>query len=303
MELDTSAAREFLAVLDGEKSIEAVWEHPAYDVARDHAKLFGRDLTIEDVKGALAGEDTAFAWGGKLADHRDQIESLLEHVERNEDEWGEEMERELQRVTPERAYSKPTVYFAIGYEMGIGLDGGAFVNLNVPFFFGDPRQLFYTALHESSHVCYERYHDARSEFGPDDFTTQAGQRDIFRTVFHTEAFATYTPLRVRRTDGNLAEDEHIIAQDYRILDDAAEKQSLVAEYDAFREELADGAVSRERFMAALFGELRLPYRVGCVLLDELAAAEGLDAVREAFVCEPTPFVDHYDWVLDGYRTA
>jgi hypothetical protein len=305
MNVDDSAVELFLSHLDGDASLDEFWAHPAYDVARDHAEMFGRELTQDDIEGALAGEETAFVRTGNFERNQERIARLLKHVRANEDDWTDRIARHLKRVTHEDDLSDVTVYLGVGYELGIGMETGAYLNLNQPIFFDMPRQLLYTAIHESSHVIYEQEHRARSELDleADLLAQREMQWDVFNTVFHTEAFATYTPLALRRADGNVAGYDHVICEDYGALSDDSQLRDLVERYDSLRETLREGSVSRETLLGTLFGEHRLPYRVGCAMLDAIEREDGIGEVRDAFYRSPAEFCEEYDWILDEYRTS
>lgn len=194
-----------------------------------------------------------------------------------------------------------TVHLGVGYSIGVGLAGGAYLDASEPLFHRAPRELLYTAVHEASHVVYEREHDAVGELGPDPLAS-ADAETVWNTVFHTEALATYAPLALRRSDGNVGGDDHPLREDYAVLSDDERLETLVAEYDAFRERVHGGSVSCDDLFEHLFGGSRLPYRVGCALLDAVERTDGLDGVREAFHTDPVAFPERYDWALDRYRT-
>ena len=303
MRIDWSAAEQFLAYADGEATLDAVWGHPAYDVVRSHAELLGRDLSRSDVARALEGEETTFSGVGTLDGNREQVAAVLDHVRANEGAWTGEIERQLARITPDADRSEVDVYLGIGYSLGVGLEPGAYLNLAAPLFLDRPREVLYAAIHESSHVVYERSHHSRSELGPEDFETREGQQRVFDTVFHTEAFATYTPLALRRADGNTGSRDHPMREDYQVLSDPERLADLVAEYDSIRESMESGPVERETFVRHLFGGSRLPYRVGCALLDRIEERQGVQAVREAFYLDPSEFRERYDPLLDEYRSG
>ncbi len=305
MQLDTSPAEQFLAYVDGDYSLSTVWDHPAYDVARAHADLFGRELTQESVEDALDGEETAFSRPENPTENREEISDLLAHIRQREDEWREAIATHLRRVTREDDLSDVTVYLGIGYELGIGLEDGAYLDLNEPLFFESPRQLLYTAIHESSHTVYEHEHRARSDLSlePDLLGSPDHQLDVFETVFHTEAFATYTPLELRREDGNVGEVDHVLCADYRALSDDEQLRQLVERYDSLRDTVRDDSVSRRTLLGTLFGEHRLPYRLGCAMLDRIEREVGIEEVRDAFYLPPEEFLNTYDWALDAYRPA
>lgn len=301
MRFDSSAAERFLSYADGETSLSAVWKHPAYKIARKHAEILGIDLSREDISEAIAGKQTSFSQVRNLEKDRERIIRLIEHANTNEADWIVEIERQLKRVTPDEDVSDLPLFLAVGYELGIGLRNGAYLNLNEPLFLRMPRQLLYVAIHESSHVLYDRVHNFSSELGPELLDSQEGQQTVFNTLFHTEAFATYTPLNLRKHEGNVGEHDFPICEDYRVLADETRLQHHVVEYDSFRDTLQKKAVSQKTLWTRSFGESRLPYRVGCAMLRGIEEKQGREEVREAFYTDPGEFIEEYDWVLDEYR--
>lgn len=301
MRIDHSAAKQFLSYIDGDIPFSEVWRHPAYALAREHAELLDRDLRPEDIRQAQDDEQTSSTFGEGPSEKREQIAQLIAEVQSNEEAWIEQITQALTRVTPDERVSDIPVFLAVGYSSGLGLADGAYINLNEPLFLQQPRQLLYTAIHESSHVIYERVHGTANEVTPDQFRSEEGQRHVFDTVFHTEAYATYTPLALRRDDGNVGIHDHAICEDYSVCADETRMEEHVEEYDSVRDEIADGTMSRETFLSNLFGKRRLPYRVGCALLEGIEEKEGMDAVREGFYLDSDEFIEKYDWVIDEYR--
>jgi hypothetical protein len=304
MQFDATPARRFLAYADGERPLDDVWDHPAYaDVVQRHADLMGRDLERDDVDAALDGAETTFRGVEGLADNRERIEALLNHVDEHESEWVDVAERQLTRITPDEDPTDVPVYLGVGYEFGIGTMDGAFLNLNEPLFLEHPRQALYVAIHESSHVIYDRVHGHTDELGFESLATREGQVDVFETLFHTEAFATYTPLALRRAEDSLGAVDHLVTADYAAFDDEEHLADLVAEYDEFRARLREERVEPSTLFQRVFGESRLPYRLGCAMLDRLERERGLQALREAFYRDPSEFLAAYDGLLDVHRSA
>ncbi|RDI72182.1 hypothetical protein [Halopelagius longus] len=300
MQIDWSAAERFLSYVDGEESVSRLWNHPAYDVVREHAAVLGRDVTPEGISEAVDGEPDAFPGLEGFSETRPRIVRLLDRVRSREREWTDEIERHLRRVVPNAETSDVTVYLGVGYEIGVGVRSGAYVNLNEPLFLRAPRQLLYTCVHESSHVLYEGEHDALDRLGPRPMEYD-DQRAVWNTVFHTEAFATYAPLELRRSDGNVGGCDHVICDDYAVLSDSERLRTLVEEYDSVRERISRESLSPDEMVSRLFGGSRLPYRVGCALLEAVERRDGPDAVRDAFSTDPVEFPTRYDWALDEYR--
>lgn len=301
MRIDYSAAEQFLSTVDGDAPFAEVWQHPAYELAREHAELLGRDLSPEDVRNALDDEQATSTPGEAPSERRERIAQLLAEVRSNEDTWIDQITQALTRITPNEPVSDIPIFLAIGYSSGLGLADGAYINLNEPLFLQHPRQLLYTAIHESSHVVYERVHGTAKQVTPDQFYTRSGQQHVFNTVFHTEAYATYTPLALRRKDGNVGNHDHVICEDYSACADKARMEDLVEEFDAVRNAIADGSMSRETFLSNLFGKRRLPYRVGCALLERIEETEGMGAVRDGFYLDGDEFIETHERLLDVYR--
>lgn len=86
-----------------------------------------------------------------------------------------------------------------------------------------------------------------------------------------------------------------------MLSDPDRLADLVAEYDSVRDSLESGPVDRETFVRHLFGGSRLPYRVGCALLEQIEDRRGIEEVGEAFYLDPVEFYERYDPLLDEYR--
>lgn len=296
MRVDDSAARLFLSYVDGEATLEEVWDHPAYDIAREHAGLLGGDLSADHL--AVAGEDGT----PSVRDNRAAIEELLDAVRDAEPAWLDRITARLEQVVPGAETGDLPVYLGIGYETGIGLADGVYLDVSEPFYLDEPRRVSYAALHESTHVCYDRRHDMADRMADRSLDSADGQRRFFEILFHTEAYAVYAAGQPWRADG-VGGLDHPMCEDYRVLADADRLRDHVAQYDSFRAELAtDAPLSRETLFGHTFGGPRLPYRVGCAMLQRIEAEHGNEAVREAFTEPPETFVAEYDHLLDAYRT-
>lgn len=303
MKFDDAAAAQFFAYTTGEASLDSVWTHPAYKITRRHASLLGQDFSKADIREALNGTETPFGQFEDLSSTHDRVDTLRTHVADVASDWQRTADQTLTRVTPDADLASIPVHLGVGYSFGIGLQDGAYLNLNEPLFAEDPRQLLYAAIHESSHVVYDRLHSFSDELSVADLGSIDGQQRVFATLFHTEAFATYTPLSLRRSDGAMGEHDHLVSRDYAVLSDTDRLAALVEEYDASRDRLAESVCPPDAVLEPIYGPSRLPYRVGCALLMELERERGLDAVQEAFTVSPQTFLSRYDSLLDQYRTS
>lgn len=301
MDIDDRAVALFFRYVDGDQSLGLVWDHPAYDVVRKHATLLNRNLTKRDLEAAVEGAETTFQGVRNLSANRQAIMKLRDHIRTNKEAWLSTIREALERITPDADLVELTIYLAIGYEFGIGLREGAYLNLNEPLFHEDPRQALYTAIHESSHVVYDGIHEFSETLGPQLLQTVEGRKRFFEVLFHTEAYATFTPLAVRRDGGDLGVHDHPVSEDYRVIDDKARLGDLVDRYDAFRRRLADGEAGTQAVFSHVWGEHRLPYRVGTVMLERAARQSGMDMVRSGFKSDPGRFLAEFDQYLDPYR--
>ncbi len=122
-------------------------------------------------------------------------------------------------------------------------------------------------------------------------------------VLHNEGFAVYTPLRLRKREGNMGKKSHPVLSDYLIISDETKMEKQIKKYDSFLkefernvdewslEELIEGAMAKERH----------PFRIGGWIYKELEEKKGLDEVREAFYMDADEFVEEYDHLLDRLR--
>lgn len=305
VDIDLSAAEVFLEFLEGETNLTNVWGHPAYDLTRTHASILGRTLTEETLESALAGEENAFSHGTNLEnlpENRQRIEELLKHVRTNEERWSSTIERELNRIASPSWDENIVVHFAIGYDTGIGLSEGAFVNVNDPLAITDTRQLLYMAIHEAAHVLYDREHGFSDILDIELLSNREGQVTFFETVLHTEAFATYLPLRLRRAEGALGDSlEHPICSDYRVIQDKSSLADHVERYDFIQTQLAEESLPPEELSTHIWGQWRLPYRVGCAMVSSIASENGSEELVDALTVSPGEFTSTYDQTLDRYR--
>lgn len=192
MNIDCSGADVFLSSVDDEVPLSRVWNHPAYELTREHAAFLGQPFTQDDLSSAIDGDETAFGGLENLAANRERIEWLLEYVRDHETAWTDRIGRELERLTPNEDISDVTLYLGIGYNCGIGGEHGAYINLNESLFHRSPRQVLYTAIHECSHVLYEREHRSMQRLEPASMDSRAEQWRVWNTAFHSEAYDVRT---------------------------------------------------------------------------------------------------------------
>lgn len=142
MKFDFTGAEQFLSSLSKESSIQQVFEHPAYQIIRQHARKYSHGLEPGDISTALADEPSSFYGLKDLRQNLPQIKKLLAKIRMGATDWLDLTQNSLRRIFPAEDTSEITIYPFIGYDMGIGLN-----------------EFLYYMIHEFTHVIYERYHE------------------------------------------------------------------------------------------------------------------------------------------------
>lgn len=298
MKIDHSGAELFLSYIDDEATIDQVWNHNAYQIIREHAEKLRGGLKKEQIERAAKGEKSGYYGVSDIDENREDIDELIDVIKENEDVWLDEIEAELNRVVPDED-KDITIYPVFGFDIGIGLEKGVCINLNEKLFFDEPRQFVYMAIHESSHSLYSRIHGLPCIL---DVKTAEDRISFFSTFLHTEGYAVYIPLRLRNDDGYRGSKGHYITEDYHVLSDENLIKNHVKKYDNLREDLKNSENwSLKKYMNRGFGDHRLAYRIGCLLVELIEERKGIDEVRRAFYLDPDEFVKKYDPLLDEYR--
>lgn len=284
MHIDFSGIELFQAYRAGRATAGQVLEAPAYRSVRRHAELFGSGLTPRDLDDALQGKPSPFYGLGRLPERSEAIQRLLETLRQEGDVWLATAESVLAGLFPGEALDIP-VYPILGYDMGIGLDGAACLNVNHAPYLAQPREFLFYAIHECTHVIYERSHRLP---GLAEIVSPADWRSYFNLWLQYEGYAVYAPLTLRLQEDCLADG------DYQVLIDPAQIeahcQALLTALDALRSETP---LTQEQYLETCFGPQRLTYRMGCELIRRIERVYGMQAVRQAFYLSGDEFVEKY----------
>ncbi len=157
MQFDFGGAQQFLAYLNGKMPLGQALDHPSYKAVFQHARMFGNGLTAQDVENALAGKPSPFYGTESLKDNLPRITALLNLLDERQGEWRAIMKAELAHLFPNENLNI-TIYPILGYDMGIGLNGAVCMNLNCAAYLSAPMEFLFYAIHECTHVIYERCH-------------------------------------------------------------------------------------------------------------------------------------------------
>ena len=288
MQFDFSGALQFLAYLNGQAPLRQVLNHPAYKIVSRHAQMFWGGITAQDVENALAGKPSPFYGTESLKDNLPRITALLNLLDERQGEWCTMMKAELAHSFPNENLNI-TIYPILGYDMGIGLNGAVCMNLNCAAYLSAPMEFLFYAIHECTHVIYERCHLIPTLA---EICTPVQWRSYFNLWTQNEGFAVYAPLRMREKLGALDE------RDYQVLFDMPQLEIHRKAYWHALERLSgEQPLSRDEYLEICFGDMRLTYRIGCELLRRIERAYGLEAVQEAFLLDSNEFIARYQFLL------
>jgi hypothetical protein len=285
---DFSGVEQFLACLEGGSSPEQVFAHPAYQTVALHARQFGTGLNARDIENALAGGPSPFYGLVGLRPNLPRITHLLTCLRQQAGGWSAVIEFELRTLFLEEKQDI-TIYPILGYDMGIGLDNSVCMNLNCPAYLDESLEFLFYAVHECTHVLYERHHSIPALA---DIHTPAEWRSYFNLWTQNEGFAVYASLNLREKLGHLNE------RDYRVLLDRPDLEFHRLEYLSALGQLLDKTpLDRDAYLEICFGDRRLTYRLGCELLRRIEHTHGLTAVQQAFFMTGDEFIERYKHLL------
>lgn len=307
MKIDLTGHDLALSYLEDGAEFDELWNSEALQIIREFGDRFRGGLSKEEMKKVLDAKDVDMYGLGDIEENLPQIEELLTTIENNREDWLETMEEEINRVLPEEDTSEITIHPIPTFFYGIGLQDGACLNINDPIFFEDPREFVYHAIHECTHVLYARNHRV-----PSIHRLESPEEKIsfFNTFFHTEGFGVYAPLRLRKKEGAIQEENLLMVetpmiesfQDYLTMTDETKMRKTVEKYDSLRDEFKHiDEWDAEELLERTMGQQRYTYRVGGWLFKEIEEKKGLEEVREAFHMDPNDFVKEYDHLLDRLR--
>ncbi|HWQ46280.1 MAG TPA: hypothetical protein VN376_05400, partial [Longilinea sp.] len=272
----------------GHVTVQQLLDHPAYQTVCRHAELFSSGIKPLDVERAVSGERSPFYGMDKFSDRKERILALLNTLRSNIDPWTTVIHNQLSALFPE-ADLDITVYPIIGYDMGIGLNGAACLNVNTPLYLAEPYEFLFYIIHEATHVIYERAHTIPRLA---DVMTPMQWRSYFNLWLQNEGYAVYTPLKLRQDLGFLSD------HDYKVLSDPALVEEHRQAYLQVKQILDEGLTGDPaRYLECCFGDKRLTYRMGCELIRRIESTYGRQAVRQAFTLDCDEFAHRYEYLL------
>lgn len=288
MKFDYTGAELFMAFLGGNATAREVLAHPAYMTIARHAKFCSNEISERDLEDALMGRPSALFGLEHLPDNLERIESLLSHIRQNEASWTGKIETALGFLFPGEDLNI-TVYPAIGYDMGIGMDGTVCMNCNCETYLKHPLEFLFYAMHESVHVVFGRHHRVPPLR---DAVSRADWLSYFLMWTQNEGYAVYAPLHLREEMGCMN------GPDYMVLSSPGELNDTRLMFLDSLKKLRDQTLTRDEYIDICFGKRRLTYRIGCEMIRQIELAYGPQAVQRAFRLESNSFFENYRHLIE-----
>jgi hypothetical protein len=285
MKFDFTGAELFLSFLSEESSLNQIFEHPAYQIIRQHAQKYSHGLEPGDISLALADEPSSFYGLEDLMQNLPQIKKLLAKIRTNATDWLDLAQNSLCRIFPEEATSNIVIYPIIGYDMGIGLKDAVCMNLNWRPYLNQPEEFLYYLIHECTHVIYERYHEVPAIR---DINSPEGWLSFFKLMVQNEGYAVYMPLSLRLERGHMEDRDYQVLYDSRQLDTHRR-----AFWNVIGKLTDDPPDDLNEILETIFGPQRLAYRIGCDIIRNIEAVDGITGVKNAFYMDGDTFITEY----------
>ncbi len=286
--VDLSGAEAFCDYLQGRRSAAEVLGHPAYRTVRRHSQLLrDLELTPAAVAQGLAGEGPFYGLEGAQGGLA-EIRELLDFVAAHSDSWLAPVTAALQLLAPGQGEPEIVVYPIIGYDVGIGLEGSACLNLWSSLYRHHRQELPAVMAHECFHVIYNRLHGVPRL--ADVVSPQQWLRLLDR-MLADEGLATYAGLLVRAALDLQTRGEHPLLEDYRVLEDELALGEHLRLLAATRQRLAKcPGPSRQQRLELVFGRSRITYRAGCQLARLIRERSGIAALQRSVHLDGSRYV-------------
>ena len=124
MKISFSGAELFISYLDEKATLDEVIEHESYKAVFSHGEHFNNRLTKQDIENALKGQSTPFYGLENLFENLPRIKNLVKKIEKNQLQQLKDVSEVFSSLLPEEDLTTITIYPIIGYDAGIGLEGG-----------------------------------------------------------------------------------------------------------------------------------------------------------------------------------
>ncbi len=264
-------------------------KHKAMDVIYNHYSNFNLDQPILTKMELLKRNLSSLA--DKDQQLIVQLKETLEFVKKHVEEWKPQLIQEVKSKSPEDYSIESTIYFSIGYDMGIAFNDDVVIELSYKFYQENLEEIFYFILHELSHVVLNYYHP------PSRFDQLKTRRDLLKLAkFHAllEGLGVYLPFELRMKNSDL---KHI---DYQ---DLIQSNILIEKENEFRDLLnsLDGNLDQpimqddwEIFW--VFSQKRYWYTIGAKMALDIEHNFGREVLIECLIHGEDRFFELYSQI-------
>jgi hypothetical protein len=218
------------------------------------------------------------------------------------DHWARKRALLLRHVGEALVYLPPgtrpprTVFFVVGYDIGVASPPDVALNLGHPRLMQYPTELGYLLTHEAHHVGFLQHRPMPSLLGLEEPRRLLA---LIHGLTQMEGMAVHAARASRAEDGQLARDA-----DYRVYREPAFAARALKRYQEIARAVARSPRLAPRDVGAVLEAMstkeRLWYRVGAIVCERIEAWEGREALVET-ITRPERFVAVLESLKVGTR--
>ncbi len=209
------------------------------------------DSILESVNRTHPTSDVLDAWAGREAVLSASVEDSAHHL-------------------PEDVMFKGTVYFVIGYDIGVATPPDLALNVGHEHFLNDSRELGFYATHEAHHVGFMT---VRRPPALVELNKPKRLRDVIRYMTQLEGMGVHAVFNARARHDALSADD-----DYRIYTDRAEGQRVITRYAKLISKIQSDSPISDDDVGTILNDMssgkRIWYRFGALVSWTLERTRG-----------------------------
>lgn len=284
MRLDTTYIDTIFSAFNDYNVIGELVNCQGFRTIQKHALITGNEFCIAQIRSALKGSSNAGYGLQNLVSNLDDIKKLYYEIIDNWVELEIEIVNQLKNIFPHCDVDNSTVCLNIGYDIGIGIDDTACINLNCPLFFHDIKEFVSIVIHELAHTIYEKNHPLNF-----DISSRLSIKRLVDELIQYEGVGIFSAYHYRQ-ENKLPSQGSITIEDYHENPNSIEMMTIYLKL----QHMVDNPLQFdfEDLLEQAFGN-RLAHRLGYIILKKIFTTEGLSGVQEAAQMPNTEFVIRY----------
>lgn len=184
-----------------------------------------------------------------------------------------------------------TLYFTVGYDLGVAVYNGSSLNIAHPHYLSNIRELKYYSIHELHHAGF--IISKQLNMPSLKATTHRDMAAVIEYLTHLEGMGTYAALEIRKKENAMNDDS-----DYRLLQDGATMKTFEKEYfEIYRyfKSTPNQPVTNEDWgkLNILSDKRRLWYRVGAHMAQIIDSTKGRKTLTLLIAKPSANFISTY----------